>query len=124
MHEDASRTAALLSRGFLIVAALEALSWAALLVSMWLKHVGGVEGATRIPGAIHGFVFIAYVVSLLQLHRYLRLPGRVLLWGLAASVPPFTTAVFEYLAVRAGHIPPGGRRAERGKADAGASRPA
>jgi len=90
---------------FRIVALLEGLSWLGLLVGMYLKYLTD-RGAAGVHlfGPIHGGVFVAFVVLTLLTGRVLRWsPGTVAL-GLAASVPPFGTVVFEVWANRTGRL--------------------
>lgn len=90
---------------FKVVAVAEALSWAGLLVGMYLKHVAGTtEAGVHLFGPIHGGIFVAYVGLVLLLARGLRWGPWVTLTGLAASVPPFATVVFELWAARTGRL--------------------
>jgi RND superfamily putative drug exporter len=90
---------------FKAVAIAEALSWAGLLVGMYLKHVAGTtELGVEIFGPIHGGVFLAYVGLTLLLARRLRWSPWVALAGLACSVPPFATVGFEVWAARTGRL--------------------
>src|SRR4051794_33531251 len=83
------------------VAIAEAVTWALLLTGMFLKYVTETTDlGVRVFGMVHGVVFIAYCLTTLLLavdQRWSR--GRLLL-GLAASVPPFCTVVFERYAER------------------------
>jgi len=92
------------AKRFHFVAVAEAITWAALLISMYFKHVEGNEGAIRIPGMVHGIVFVAFVVMSFITARALKwnLPGLGL--ALVSSIPPFGTLVFEWWARRAGHL--------------------
>ena len=90
---------------FKVVAVAEALSWAGLLVGMYLKHVAGTtEAGVHFFGPLHGGIFLAYVGLTLLLARSLRWSPWVALLGLACSVPPFATAVFEVWAARTGRL--------------------
>ena len=90
---------------FKVVAVAEALSWAGLLVGMYLKHVAGTtEAGVHLFGPVHGGIFVAYVGLALLLARSLRWTPWVTLLALACSVPPFATAVFEVWAARAGRL--------------------
>lgn len=90
---------------FKVVAVAEALSWAGLLVGMWLKHVSGTtELGVEIFGPIHGGIFMAYVALALVVARSLRWTPGVTLLALACSVPPFATLVFETWAARTGRL--------------------
>lgn len=90
---------------FKAVAIAEALSWAGLLVGMYLKHVAGTtELGVKVFGSLHGGVFIAYVALTLLLARNLRWSPWVTLTGLACSIPPFATVAFEVWASRTGRL--------------------
>ncbi|WP_028636640.1 DUF3817 domain-containing protein [Nocardioides sp. URHA0032] len=82
------------------VAVAEAVTWALLLTGMVLKYTDVTDVGVRVFGMLHGIVFVAYCLTTLLLavdQRWSR--GRLLL-GLAASVPPFCTVVFERYAER------------------------
>jgi integral membrane protein len=90
---------------FKAVAILEGLSWLGLLTGMYFKHLAGTgEQGVHVFGPVHGGVFLAYVLLTLLVGRALRWPARVVLWGLAASVPPFATVLFERWAQRTGRL--------------------
>ena len=90
---------------FKAVAIAEALTWAGLLVGMYLKHVAGTtELGVQVFGSLHGGIFLAYVALVLVLARTLRWSPWVTLAGLASSVPPFATLVFEVWASRTGRL--------------------
>jgi integral membrane protein len=93
-----------LVRAFVVIAVVEAFTWAGLLVGMYLKHVADVtELGVRVFGSLHGAAFVAYVLITLLTARSQRWP---LFWtttlALAAAVPPFMTAAFERVARRRG----------------------
>jgi len=83
-------------RVFRTVAAAEAVTWALLLVGIFLKRVTHTtELGVQVFGMLHGVVFIAFclvtvIVAVDQ--RWSR--GRLLL-GLASAVPPFFTVWFD-----------------------------
>ena len=88
---------------FRAVAFAEALSWAGLLVGMAIKYLGsGDTTGVRIFGALHGGVFIAYVLVSLVAARTFRWSLITTLLALAASLPPFFTFLFEMIADRKG----------------------
>lgn len=90
---------------FKVVAVAEALSWAGLLVGMYLKHVSGTtEAGVHLFGPIHGGIFLAYVALAVLLARSLRWTPWVALLALACSIPPFATVVFELWASRTGRL--------------------
>lgn len=81
---------------FRFVAIAEAVTWALLLSGMFLKYVTETtELGVRIFGMLHGVVFIAYCLTTVLVavdQRWSK--GRALI-GLAASIPPFFTVVFD-----------------------------
>lgn len=90
---------------FKLVAVAEALSWVGLLVGMYFKHVAGTtELGVQVFGPIHGAIFVGYVLMTLVVARSLRWGPGVTLAGLACSVPPFATALFEMWAARTGRL--------------------
>lgn len=109
---------------FKVVAVAEALSWAGLLVGMYLKHVAGTtERGVEVFGPVHGGIFLAYVALVLLVGRSLRWSPVTVLAGLACSVPPFATLVFELWAARTGRldaaaVAPGPRASAPRSADA------
>ncbi len=90
---------------FRLVALLEGLSWLGLLAGMYAKYLTDAgEGGVKLFGPIHGGIFIAYVLLTVLVGRAQRWsPGTVLL-GLACSVPPFATVLFEVWAQRTGRL--------------------
>lgn len=104
---------------FKAVAIAEALSWAGLLVGMYLKHVAGTtEVGVKVFGPLHGGIFIVYVALVLLLARRLRWSPWVTLVGLASSVPPFATVMFEVWASRTGRLHAAPPQAASSDADA------
>nr|WP_221308715.1 DUF3817 domain-containing protein [Nocardiopsis mwathae] len=94
---------------FRAIAAVEAVTWAGLLVGMFFKYVVvHNEIGVQIFGPIHGVAFIVYVaVAVLAWYR-LGWSTLTAVLGLVASVPPFGTVVFERWASRTGRIDPAG----------------
>ena len=87
---------------FRLMALAEAWSWAGLLLGMLFKYVV-VENpiGVQIMGPVHGLLFVLYVVFTIEAMVHLRTPLWVLVLGLLAAVPPFTTWWFERLVLRA-----------------------
>ena len=87
------------------IAIAEAVTWALLLVGMFLKYgTQTTELGVRVFGMVHGVVFIAYCLVTLLVgvdQRWSR--GRVLL-GLVSAVPPFMTVWFDRYAERRGAL--------------------
>lgn len=91
---------------FKLVAVAEAISWAALLISMGFKYGLGMPTGVTVCGWIHGVIFTAYVVTTLIVFSPLRWKFPVLLLALLASVPPLASVVFERWAARRGLMDP------------------
>lgn len=107
-------------RIFKTVATAEALSWAGLLVGMYLKYLTDAgELGVKIFGPIHGGIFLAYVVVTLVVSRTLRWSVWTTLVAMACSIPPFATALFEVVALRSELLEPraDGRPADGHPAD-------
>ena len=69
------------------VAVAEAITWALLLVGMFLKYVTGTtELGVRIFGMVHGIVFVAYCVTTVLVAVDQRWSLRRTALGLAAAV--------------------------------------
>lgn len=78
------------------MALAEAVTWALLLSGMFLKYVTETtELGVRIFGMLHGIVFVAYCLTTVLVAVDQRWTVRRLLLGLAASVPPFATVLFD-----------------------------
>ncbi len=85
------------------VAIAEAITWALLLIGMFLKYVTETTDlGVRIFGMIHGIVFIGYVVTTVVVWVDQRWTARRGVVALVAAVPPFVTLIVELLAVRRG----------------------
>jgi integral membrane protein len=81
----------------------EAVTWALLLLGMFLKHVTHTtELGVRVFGMLHGIVFLAFcLVTVLVAVDQKWSRGRLVL-GLASSVPPFATIAFDRYAEHRG----------------------
>jgi integral membrane protein len=77
------------------VAIAEAVTWALLLSGMVLKYTDVTELGVRVFGMVHGIVFIAYCLTTVLVAVDQRWSRGRLLVGLAASIPPFFTVVFD-----------------------------
>ncbi|GLY06821.1 MULTISPECIES: DUF3817 domain-containing protein [Actinoplanes] len=83
-------------RFFRITAVAEAISWTGLLVGMFLKYVTETtEAGVWLFGRLHGGLFIAYLVATLWVARSERWSLWRTAFGLASSIPPLTTLIFE-----------------------------
>ncbi|WP_170312960.1 DUF3817 domain-containing protein [Prescottella subtropica] len=82
---------------FRFVAVLEAFSWAGLLIGMAFKHLPeeGPEIGVKIFGALHGAIFVAYIVIAFVTARVLKWNFTTLALAMVSSVPPFMTVWFE-----------------------------
>ena len=75
-------------KNFKLVALVETVSWAALIIAMILKHGFDREEATAIPGMVHGFLFVAFMGMLLGLTVKLGWPiGRAVKIFLLSFIP-------------------------------------
>lgn len=92
------------ARRFRLVAVIEAITWALLLIGMGVKYGAGIEAATMVVGMLHGLAFAAYVLVVVLSVRPLRWDWTVTLLALAAAVPPFFTILFEWWAKRKGYL--------------------
>lgn len=96
-------TRPLAARIFIVAAIVEAITWALLLIGMYVKYVPESTAVlVSIFGALHGAAFIVYLVATLFAARRLKWSFAVTAWALLASIPPFTTLVFEIIARRRG----------------------
>ncbi|WP_435771779.1 DUF3817 domain-containing protein [Nocardioides sp. SYSU DS0651] len=93
------------TRLFRTVAVAEAITWAGLLLGMFLKYgTETTELGVRVFGMLHGIVFVAYVVVTVVVWVDRRWTvGRGLL-ALGAAVPPLATLPLEWWAVRRGWL--------------------
>ncbi|GAA4707834.1 DUF3817 domain-containing protein [Nocardioides conyzicola] len=89
---------------FRIVAIAEAITWALLLTGMVLKYSDVTELGVRVFGMVHGVVFVAYCLTTVLVAVDQRWSTGRLLLGLAASVPPFFTVLFDRYAERSGAL--------------------
>jgi integral membrane protein len=73
-----------------VVAAVEAISWLALIVATIVKYSTDPHKqlGVQILGPIHGVLFLAYVVLTLEVRRRLQWDGRTTLVVLAESILP------------------------------------
>ena len=78
------------------VAILEGTSFVVLLlIAMPLKYLAGLPLAVRIVGALHGFLFLVFLLALLRAAVAHRWPARRILLALLASVVPFGMIPFD-----------------------------
>lgn len=92
------------------VAIAEAVTWALLLAGMFLKYVTHTtQLGVQVFGMVHGIVFVAYCLTTVLVAIDQRWSRRRLLLGLAASVPPFCTVLFDRWAERRDLLSPSWR---------------
>lgn len=78
----------------------EVVTWTLLIAGMILKYGFDLDWATRVPGGIHGFVFLCYVVIVVFLAVDQKwTPGHTIA-GLVSAVIPFATIPFERWALK------------------------
>ena len=81
---------------FSIIALLEGLTWAGLLIGMFLKYTTKTtELGVVFFGPLHGIVFISYVVVTVMAAVRLRWPLWAALIAVLAAVPPLVTIPLE-----------------------------
>lgn len=75
-----------------IAALIEGITCIALyLIAMPLKYMAGIETAVKIPGMIHGILFIAYLLALLPVYKQQKWSfGKLVICGIASIVPFMT----------------------------------
>lgn len=84
-------------RAFATVALIEMLTWAGLLVGMYLKYVSGsTDVGVWLFGRLHGLAFLAYWLVTVFAGVRLRWPAWALLVALLAAIPPLLTWPVEW----------------------------
>lgn len=92
---------------FSVIALLEGLTWAGLLVGMFLKYTTKTtELGVAIFGPLHGAVFISYVMVTGLAAVRLRWPLWATLVAVGAAVPPLVTIPMEIWFKRRGLLSP------------------
>lgn len=88
---------------FRAAAVAEAVTWAGLLVGMFLKRVTHTtELGVQIFGMLHGIVFISFCLVTITVATDQRWSRDRLVLGLASAVPPFATVWFDRYAEKRG----------------------
>ncbi|TPG15026.1 DUF3817 domain-containing protein [Pedococcus bigeumensis] len=83
----------------------EAVTWALLLIGMFLKYVTQTtELGVRIFGMTHGVVFIAYCLTAVFVSVNQQWSFRTVAVALVSAVPPFMTVWFDRRAERRGQL--------------------
>ena len=81
---------------FSIIALLEGVTWAGLLIGMFLKYTTKTtELGVALFGPLHGVIFISYVVVTVMTAVRLRWPLWAALVAMLAAVPPLVTIPME-----------------------------
>jgi integral membrane protein len=102
------------------LAIAEAVTWALLLVGMFLKYVTGTtELGVRVFGMLHGVVFIAYCLAAVFVGVNQRWRFGTTVLALASAIPPFMTIWFDRRAERRGELDGPWRLAPGGEAPSG-----
>ncbi|MBE0011290.1 DUF3817 domain-containing protein [Arthrobacter sp. AET 35A] len=97
---------------FRTVAVAEALTWAFLLLAMFLKYVTETTEALIPPaGGIHGFVFLVFVVVTIFVWVNQRWSFKIGLLGLVSAIVPLASVVFDQTMERRGKLDGGWRLA-------------
>ncbi|GGG55684.1 membrane protein [Pseudohongiella nitratireducens] len=90
-------------RVFSVIALIEALTWAGLLVGMYLKYVSGTtEMGVWLFGRLHGAAFVTYVIACLICSARLRWPWWATILAFLAAIPPLVTLPLEIFFKRRG----------------------
>lgn len=94
-----------------IIADIEAVTWALLIIGMLLKYAFDVtEVGVKIAGPVHGLAFLTFVVVTLLVWANNRWSPARGVTGLLSSVIPFCTVPFERSTARAGLLAGGWRK--------------
>lgn len=90
---------------YMVIAFVEAITWAGLLVGMYQKHILGLE-ENLVPffGALHGLVFVLYMAIAWLASRALKWNLRTTAVVVAAGVPPLLTIPVEIWLRRTGRL--------------------
>lgn len=100
---------------FRALALAEAVTWTLLLAGMAQKYLlDAGEWGVSVAGALHGFVFLAFVVTALVVAVNQRWSWRVTLLALASAVPPLATVPAEWWLDRTGRLDGPWRRPRQG----------
>ena len=95
-----------------VVAVAEAVSWTLLIAGLVLRAALGLDIAVTIGGAVHGFVFLAYVASTVVVALNQRWGARVTTVAVASAVVPYATIPVELWLRRSGRLRGSWRREE------------
>ncbi|MTE23780.1 DUF3817 domain-containing protein [Microbacterium sp. ZXX196] len=96
-----------LGRAWAVIATVEAITWAGLLIGMLIKYpLAGTPMVVTIFGSLHGAAFIAYGLLTLVAAVRLRWGWWPTLAALACAIPPFATIAVEVWFARTGRLRP------------------
>lgn len=85
-----------MGRVFSVVALIEAMTWAGLLVGMWLKYGNGTtDMGVWLFGRLHGVAFLVYLVVSIVTAWRLNWPFWATLLAIFAAIPPLLTLPLE-----------------------------
>ncbi len=83
-------------RLFTVIALIEAMTWAGLLIGMFLKYVTETTDlGVWLFGRLHGAAFVIYVIGTIYCSARLRWPWWASLLALLAAIPPLVTLPLE-----------------------------
>lgn len=95
----------LIGRVFAVVAFVEAATWAALLIGMFLKYVTRTtELAVQIAGSLHGYAFLVYLAVTIAAAIMLRWRWGTITLAVLAAIPPLATIPLEVWMRRTGRL--------------------
>ena len=105
-----SRPRRIVATSFCVAATLEAVTWAALLIGMFLKYVTQTTplGVT-IAGTAHGYAFLLYLLTTTTAAITLRWRWTTTLLAILAAIPPLATLPLEHWMRRTGKLTPPAR---------------
>ncbi|GAC58620.1 hypothetical protein GOHSU_44_00200 [Gordonia hirsuta DSM 44140 = NBRC 16056] len=89
---------------FRLIALVEAITWALLIIGMGFKYGADIDSATMVPGMLHGIAFMLYLGITGWTAVELGWSRKVTVLALLASIPPFFTLLFEWWAQRKGYL--------------------
>jgi integral membrane protein len=91
---------------FRLVALLEAVSWAGLLIGMYFKYLGTprTEVGVKVFGMAHGLIFIAFVVAAVLVGMTFKWSAGTWPLALLASIVPLCSVIFLIWAERSGRM--------------------
>lgn len=104
---------------FRTFATAEVFTWAGLITALILRATGVTDGAVRIAGGIHGFVFLTYCAVTIFVWINQKWRKRTGVLGLVLAIVPFATLPFELSISKKGLLEGGWRLLPGGEAPKG-----